>query len=50
MKERYDYVDKSKFDRSTKKSKDLNRRAFLAESRPKKEVKDTFYRKPYSKD
>lgn len=42
-------MDKSKFDRSTKKSKNLNGRAFLAESRPKKEVKDIFYRKPYSK-
>lgn len=42
-------MDKSKFDRSTKKVKNLNRRTFLAESRPKKEVKDIFYRKPYSK-
>lgn len=42
-------MDKSKFDYSKKKSKDLNRRAFLAESKAKKEVKDIFYRKPYSK-
>lgn len=42
-------MDKSKFDYSTKKSKDTSRRTFLAESKPKKEVKDIFYRKPYSK-
>ena len=42
-------MDKSKFEKKKKKSKDLNRRTFLAESRPKKEVKDIFYRKPYSK-
>lgn len=42
-------MDKRKFDYSTKKSKDVNRRTFLAESKPKKDVKDIFYRKPYSK-
>lgn len=42
-------MDKNKFDYSTKKSKDAIRRTFLAESKPKKEVKDIFYRKPYSK-
>lgn len=42
-------MDKTKFDHSTKKSKDLYRRAFLAGNRPKKEIKDRYFRKPYSK-
>ncbi len=42
-------MDKTKFDYSTKKSKDLHRRALLTENKPKKEVKDRYFRKPYSK-